>query len=255
MRNFVRQLSELKFYWLPIALFMVVSYGLYLCLSDDLISEIGDEDQLFENLTALFFLIAAFFFLRGYLIAGNAWRLFLAVVLFVGFGEEIAWGQRIFGFQTPDALSEVNVQREFTFHNIEFLNAHDFNHHLKEGWAKLWTINFLYKAGCLAYGFFLPLLVACSRPVARLADRMRLPIPPLSLGVWFIANWVVFKATSVFLLPIGKGEQYYDTIGEISECGSALVFLVISAYFLDVTRRASSGVRSIRATHAALPSA
>lgn len=33
-------------------------------------------------------------------------------------GEEISWGQRILGFETPDALREVNRQDEFTLHNV-----------------------------------------------------------------------------------------------------------------------------------------
>ena len=33
-------------------------------------------------------------------------------------GEEISWGQRIFGFATPDFLMHLNEQKEFTVHNI-----------------------------------------------------------------------------------------------------------------------------------------
>jgi hypothetical protein len=37
--------------------------------------------------------------------------------LFVA-GEEIAWGQHIFGWSTPEALEALNVQQETTLHNI-----------------------------------------------------------------------------------------------------------------------------------------
>lgn len=33
-------------------------------------------------------------------------------------GEEIAWGQRLFGYDTPERLEEINEQRETTVHNI-----------------------------------------------------------------------------------------------------------------------------------------
>jgi len=33
-------------------------------------------------------------------------------------GEEIAWGQRLFGLETPEALARVNRQGEITVHNI-----------------------------------------------------------------------------------------------------------------------------------------
>jgi hypothetical protein len=36
-------------------------------------------------------------------------------------GEEIAWGQRIFGIQTPESLREINDQGETTIHNIGFI--------------------------------------------------------------------------------------------------------------------------------------
>jgi hypothetical protein len=38
---------------------------------------------------------------------------------FVVAGEEIAWGQRIFGFGTPERLEEINEQDEVTIHNID----------------------------------------------------------------------------------------------------------------------------------------
>ena len=65
--------------------------------------------------------------------AKNPFRLFgspkMAALLFLGFafanffiaGEEIAWGQRIFGLQTPDELKAINHQGEITVHNIQIV--------------------------------------------------------------------------------------------------------------------------------------
>ena len=36
-------------------------------------------------------------------------------------GEEIAWGQRIFGYGTPESLEEINEQKETTVHNIDLV--------------------------------------------------------------------------------------------------------------------------------------
>ena len=57
--------------------------------------------------------------------AGHPWQ----ALLFLGFafanffiaGEEIAWGQRIFGLQTPDELKAINHQGEITVHNIQIV--------------------------------------------------------------------------------------------------------------------------------------
>lgn len=43
----------------------------------------------------------------------------LAALLLVMAMEEISWGQRLFGFATPDSLAAVNWQGEFNFHNIQ----------------------------------------------------------------------------------------------------------------------------------------
>ena len=82
------------------------------------------EDYWVESLTAAWFLIA------GILLFITACRegvgaLFLRCVYIVGAtamvfaaGEEISWGQRIFGFATPDWLMQANEQQEFTVHNL-----------------------------------------------------------------------------------------------------------------------------------------
>jgi hypothetical protein len=43
---------------------------------------------------------------------------FLFLFFFVCGGEEISWGQRLFGFEGPEALLEVNKQKETNLHNI-----------------------------------------------------------------------------------------------------------------------------------------
>lgn len=44
--------------------------------------------------------------------------LLLAMAMVFVAGEEISWGQRIFGWQTPEELAEINKQNETTLHNI-----------------------------------------------------------------------------------------------------------------------------------------
>jgi hypothetical protein len=57
--------------------------------------------------------------------SGHRWQavLFLGLALanFFIAGEEIAWGQRIFGLQTPEELREINHQGEITVHNIQIV--------------------------------------------------------------------------------------------------------------------------------------
>ena len=80
------------------------------------------EDGLAENLTAVEFFLAGILlfatasaerrgFRRGLYMLGGMAMLFVC-------GEEISWGQRIFGFVTPDFLMDVNWQGEFNVHNV-----------------------------------------------------------------------------------------------------------------------------------------
>ena len=85
-------------------------------------SSLTREDGLVENLTAVAFFLAGLLlfaaapaersgFRRGIYMLGGLVMTFVC-------GEEISWGQRIFGFATPDFLMDVNNQGEFNVHNI-----------------------------------------------------------------------------------------------------------------------------------------
>ena len=80
------------------------------------------EDYWVESLTAVWFLLAGLLlfvtasvergiFQRCVYILGGVAMVFAA-------GEEISWGQRIFGFTTPDFLMRLNDQQELTVHNL-----------------------------------------------------------------------------------------------------------------------------------------
>lgn len=89
---------------------------------------VAKEDSWIENLTAVGFLLSGIalfaaalaerrLFARWAYILGGAVMLFFAV-------EEISWGQRIIGFDTPDFLALSNTQEEFNIHNrydVEFV--------------------------------------------------------------------------------------------------------------------------------------
>ena len=80
------------------------------------------EDYWVESLTAVWFLLAGLLLF----VTGLAERSFLRRCVYVlggmamvfAAGEEISWGQRIFGFATPDFLMRLNEQQELTVHNI-----------------------------------------------------------------------------------------------------------------------------------------
>lgn len=89
------------------------------------------EDNILEWLSALFVLAGAGFFALATLrqarkMPNGLGAIFLRVLVPLGFAglffliamEEISWGQRIFGFETPETIAARNWQSEFNLHNI-----------------------------------------------------------------------------------------------------------------------------------------
>lgn len=87
-------------------------------------------------------------------------------------GEEISWGQRLFGYRPPDYFLTHNEQQEFTLHNT-----------VEDSTRKL-----ALQAVLLGYGLVLPLLVRWDR-LRPLAERFGVVAPPLPLAVGFVAIW------------------------------------------------------------------
>ncbi len=218
------------------ASFILLSFSSYLILNTEWVCRLGVEDGFFENLTALFFFVASLIFLRVFLRNRNVFFLLLAIFLFVGFGEEVSWGQRIFGYSTPGVVEKLNVQHEFSIHNLEALNSSDFDGSYKTGWARLVTINFLFLSFCLLYCVVFPVAFFFVRPVQTIVRKISLPAPPLSLGIFLVVGLLVRKLVTVYLITGDEPEQYADTAYEIYECCTSLVWFAISLYFLKTAK-------------------
>jgi len=85
------------------------------------------EDQWGEYATSVAWAFCALFSLMAAIRASGRrqktfWILISLGAFFVG-GEEISWGQRIFGLQTPQFLSEWNTQNELTVHNLYLFDS------------------------------------------------------------------------------------------------------------------------------------
>jgi len=92
---------------------------------------IQGEDHLVEWMTFIFFLCSSFFTLSIIYISKHAMRrlsLFFFICMSFFFivcsGEEISWGQRILGFETPKSVAEINEQGEFNMHNLQLEHFH-----------------------------------------------------------------------------------------------------------------------------------
>jgi len=114
-------------YWTS-ALLLIAIWVLFVA-DERFYLSITKEDGLVENLTCLGFLSAG---ILSFLIAkvcrraniSNTEKAVLTVIFSIAAVsfvlvalEEISWGQRIFGFETPDSLKDVNTQAEINIHN------------------------------------------------------------------------------------------------------------------------------------------
>ena len=104
IKNYFKEITSLKHYILSIILIITFSYSIYMFCSDAVIMEIGKEDSFFEWITAIFFLFASVLCFATFKRNKNIFVLGLALMFFMGMGEEISWGQRIIGFTTPAEL-------------------------------------------------------------------------------------------------------------------------------------------------------
>lgn len=182
---------------LAVALLAVVAAG----LAPTAFIRATDEDGPLEWLQVLILLATAALFGVA---AIRLWRrparltataLMIAVVGAIAVvGEEISWGQRLFGFPTPAELEEINYQGEVNLHNVAALdNLVKFTH-----------------IGAGLYGTILPVL-ALSRRSPRVL-RSSLLVPPVALVGFFLVTLLHWTGR-IFVDPDRAGAR----VSEISE--------------------------------------
>ena len=120
--------SRLLLFLIPFWLFPLFYYFKY--YNDELFHSLAREDSLFEYSTMFGYLTSSIVMILSFRIIFQAkktkqypWLIYLFTLGFVAFamfviaGEEISWGQRIIGFETPEDVAANNNQLEFNIHN------------------------------------------------------------------------------------------------------------------------------------------
>lgn len=195
---------------LLLALYCCVCYSLWL-LDKEIAYRLATEDGILENLSAVCMFVSSFlFFLLSARDAGAMesedgfvpmkwWFVLFGSAFFFFGGEEISWGQRLFGFETPEAWRKLNVQGEVNLHNLEILNPFDFSKVKKPFWRLIFTANVVYAFATLGYAFVLPLWLKFRLRGSDFLRRLNAPDIPLSLGVCFVVTYAIDKITLLFL--------------------------------------------------------
>ena len=148
------------------------------------------EDQLFEYWTVVLYLASAFVCLVGpWVVAGTTpitryWLMGWGVLFLLVALEEISWGQRIFGVETPDFFVSHNLQDETNFHNLD-----------SEG------VNRLFASFVFAVAIALPSLTLMSKRLNSLIRRYGVPLPQWELVVPFLLAFAFFVPAWVASAP------------------------------------------------------
>lgn len=183
----------------------------------------AEEDGLAENLQFVFLLaasIGAAVVARGHGERGEKLLALayvgLAFALFFVAGEEISWGQRLLGIETPPVIAATNIQGEINVHNSFLL-----------------TPVFALAQLVLGAGVMLATLIPWSTFLSPVLDAYRqalVPAPALAPYFGMSAAWRVYRYA--FWRP--------DTpawVGELSEIPELILYLGLLLFVLDRLRR------------------
>ncbi len=236
---------------------LALSYGVFV-LDDTTIFTLGKEDGLFEYATAICFGVAGVLYLVCFATSRvgndlllfrtrrNVFLLLLGLLFLFGCGEEISWGQRLLGFDTPDSIARVNLQRETNIHNLTIFHRRDAWGEEKSGLTLWLSVERMFSLFWLTYCFVIPLLVGAIRPIRRRLERINLPIVPLCLGVFFPLNYAIAKSIELGLG--GETSPLHWPLLEIKESCFAALFLLTAVYFLRPTTGKREAKRVLLAT-------
>lgn len=229
-------MNRFLFLSLLLLVFYLPSY-----ISNDLLMRLTDEDGFYENIGALSYLLASLifaalaFFPRLYNNRSNHRKyserfyfIFFALLFFFAFGEEISWGQRIFGFATPEPIEDINVQGEFNVHNLEVFTGKTVDGEEKTGILSYLNLSKLFSVFLIIYLLIIPLLNKYNSAVRKRIKKISLPVSNFLLGVVFCFN---LQYENV-LRWINSDLEVHGLV-EIKEAATALIILSLSLLYIN----------------------
>lgn len=206
------------------------------------------EDGIIESVGAFgFFLATLTFFLSFVLAKGQGMNLgnihikrqplflLLTIFFFLAMGEEISWGQRIFGWDTPLALQNLNSQGEINFHNLSLVHGRNPDGSIKTGIAALFTSHRIFYALLVLWALLIPLGYRFSLGIRELLNKINFPVHPIWMGLVTFGVLLFGKALRLFIQH--PSDVYGHPISEISETNLALMTAVIGFYWLTQIKK------------------
>jgi hypothetical protein len=224
--------------YIALAAYITVTYPI-LAMGNAWIAALVPEDHYFELVGASSLLATSILFCYGFILArkilDKSWTslakqlvyLGLAALFFFGAGEEISWGQRILGFETPQPLSQVNKQEEFNLHNLSAWEA-----------SKFLDPDRLFDIFWFLFAVFTPAVALVVPSFKRFASQF-IPIVFWGISLLFLYNYLWAKLARILFsaayayekISIGQATQ------EIKESNYAIIFILVGLFAIwDLNR-------------------
>jgi hypothetical protein len=172
-----------------------------------LLSAICQEDGFVENTQAILYGLAGLGFILIYVKKSkNWWHLALSLLFLALAGEEISWGQRVFGFASTAWELKNNVQNEDNFHNIDGIHQH---------------IRLIAAIFILVYFILMPILNRYFVGIRSFLNQIKLPIYPIWGQVVLIIALIIMTFVRVHYI------NYYQVVDEIGE-----LYIALGTFFI-----------------------
>jgi len=196
------------------------------------------EDGFAESLQVVFYSLAL---VLSLVVMRHLWRsgrkriallyLGLSGGLFFLIGEELNWGQRIFGWATLESFAAINKQEETNLHNIYGVGA-------TFKWIQMLVG---------AYGALLPLVVMRSTALARYRETLSLLVPHYTLIPYFALLFIWRAYRNLAEAP----EAAYFAIAEYNEVMELILSIGLLLFMIFQLRRIRAGQGATRSIPAA----
>ena len=224
--------------YIALAIYITFTYFV-LVMGNNAVAAMIPEDHFFEIVGAFSLFVTSLLFFYAFRMARKSpantrisWVkqllfLCLGVLFFVGAGEEISWGQRILGFQTPEPISEVNKQEEFNIHNLTAWET-----------SKFLDADRLFDLFWFSFGVLVPGLAALAPSFRKFAERY-IPIAFWGISLLFLYNYLWAKLAKAMFNAAYTFDKISlpQAIQEIKESNYAIIFILVGLSAIwDLTR-------------------
>ena len=184
------------------------------------------EGGIYEHGSAIASLAASLFFFLAFRRSKDRlegiWLLVLALGTFVLAGEEVSWGQHVFGLEPPDIVRENSFQGELNLHNLTVFQS-------TNNEVTSWLFRLL-----IVYLMLLPIVVRIFPTMAELVAATRFPVPTLPIA---LATLLARAGTRFDYLLVYDGHVFAPDVYRIGETLESLVQVCLLWFAVELWLR------------------